>query len=88
MDREKVIEYFAQKVEESRRDEFRERALKTEDVSEAEALGKEFGIEPDEKDKAVMLEMVDDMELSPDMLRKIAGGLDPFAGWREASENC
>ena len=81
MDYNKIIEHFAQKVDESRRDEFIAKASKVEDASEAEALGKEFGIVPDAEDRKLLVEMAGDMELSADVLRQVAGGCsDP--------ENC
>ena len=74
MDYDKVVELFAQKVDESKRDEFREKASKIEDISEAEALGQEFGIEPTEEDRKVVLDIASEMELSDVMLRDAAGG--------------
>ena len=55
MDYNKIIEHFAQKVDESRRDEFIAKASKVEEASEAEALGKEFGIVPDAEDRKLLL---------------------------------
>ena len=74
MDYDKVVEFFAQKVDESRREEFREKASKIEDISEAEALGKEFGIEPSDEDRKVLFDIASEMELSDEMLRDAAGG--------------
>ena len=80
MDYDKVVEYFAQKVDESRREEFREKASKIEDISEAEALGKEFGIEPSEEDRKILFEIAGEMELSDEMLRDAAGGCKDCTG--------
>jgi hypothetical protein len=81
MDYNKIIEHFAQKVDESRRDEFIAKASKVEDASEAEALGKEYGIVPDAEDRKLMLEMAGDMDLSDDVLRQVAGGINPYSNW-------
>jgi hypothetical protein len=74
MDYNKIIEHFAQKVDESRREEFKAKASKIEDVSAADALAREFGIEPSEEDRKEVIKMLGDMELSPKMLRDVAGG--------------
>jgi predicted nucleic acid-binding Zn-ribbon protein len=74
MNYDKIVEYFAQKVDESRREEFREKASKIKDASEAEALGKEFGIIPTEEDRKALFEIAGSMELSDEMLRNAAGG--------------
>jgi hypothetical protein len=90
MDYNKIIEHFAQKVDESRRDEFIAKASKVEDASEAEALGKEFGIVPDAEDRKLLVEMAGDMELSADVLRQVAGGTEYHVDWgpgRASSSN-
>jgi hypothetical protein len=87
MEYSKIIEHFAQKVDESRRDEFIAKASKVEEVSEAEALGKEFGIVPDAEDREIMLEMAGDMELSADVLRQVAGGTEYHVKWGPGSSN-
>jgi hypothetical protein len=90
MNYDKIIEYFAQKVDESRREEFREKASKIKDASEAEALGKEFGIVPDAEDRKLLVEMAGDMELSADVLRQVAGGTEYHVDWgpgRASSSN-
>ena len=86
MDYDKVVEFFAQKVDESRRDEFREKASKIQDISEAEALGKEFGIEPSIEDRDILFKIAGEMELSDEMLSKAAGGVMNVDTWgRSAS---
>ena len=70
-------------MDESRREEFREKASKIEDISEAEALGKEFGIEPSEEDRKLLFEIAGEMELSDEMLSKAAGGSkDSINAWQ------
>ncbi|MBE6040403.1 MAG: hypothetical protein E7219_05525 [Clostridiales bacterium] len=81
MDYNNVIEHFAQKVDEPRREEFKAKASKIEDVSAADALAREFGIEPSEEDRKEVIKMLGVMELSPEMLRDIAAGCNsPVCG--------
>lgn len=74
MEYELIVDFFAQRVAEERRAEFKERAAMVEDVAGARALEKEFGFVATRKDKDEILSRLEDVELSDDMLRNVSGG--------------